>query len=169
MAKPLIKNALVCINGSKASIQAAKYSIILAKQNKMNIKFVFVVDTQTIKFLTSSRFLVTQESQDYELNLKRDGKNYLDYVLNLAKLKGIKAEAELLEGAVCPEILKAAKNFEADLIVMGGKQVIQNNYAENMHTRSCSKFYVKNEVSALADCPVLIVHKPEIDDIFKVV
>ena len=169
MVKPLIKNALVCINGSKASIQAAKYSIILAKQNKMNLKFVFVVDTQTIKFLTSSRFLVTQESQDYELNLNRDGKNYLDYVLNLAKLKGIKAESELLEGAVCSEILKAAKTFEADLIIMGGKQVIQNNYAENMQKRTSSKFSVKNEVASLADCPVLIVHKPEVDDIFKVI
>ena len=37
MIKPLIKSVLVCINGSKASIQAEKYSIILAKQKKMNI------------------------------------------------------------------------------------------------------------------------------------
>ena len=48
-------------------------------------------------------------------------------------------------------------------------KTLYHNYAENMQRRTSSKFSVKNEVSSLADCPVLIVHKPEVDDIFKVI
>lgn len=167
MSKPLIKNILVAVDGSKASIQAAKYGIILAKQYKFSLKAVFVVDTATLKFLTSSRFFVTEESQSYELNLREDGKKYLDYVSNLAKTKGLKIETELLEGTVWSEIVKSADAFHADLILLGGKQVKQNNYAEGLTKRISTKVTVRNEVSDLAHCPVVQVHKPEVEDLFK--
>ena len=76
MAKPLIKNILVAINGSQSSIQAAMYGIILAKQNDFNMKVVYVVDTATIKFLTASKLFINEEKESYEV----DGKVLLRFI-----------------------------------------------------------------------------------------
>lgn len=73
MIKPLVKNVLVAVNGSEASIHALMYGIILAKQQHINLKAVFVVDTATLKQLTLTKFFVADESENYEENLITDG------------------------------------------------------------------------------------------------
>lgn len=168
MGKILLKNILVCINGSKSSILAAKYAVILAKQNKLNLKFVFVVDTQTLSFLTNQKYLIIEESRDYEVNLERDGKNYLDYVANLSKSKGVNCETELLHGSVVLEILKSAESFNSDLIILGGKKNSRNNYSEVIQNRKKIAHSVKTELMEFANCPVMVVHNSEVDDLFKV-
>ena len=97
---PLLKKIIVAINGSESSVQAAMYAIMLSKQYSLALKAVYVVDTATIKFLTNSKFLVSEEKDSYESDLKRDGKTYLEYVKNLAKSKGMEIETELREGSV---------------------------------------------------------------------
>ena len=82
---PLLKKIIVAINGSESSVQAAMYAVMLAKQYSLALRAVYVVDTATIKFLTSSKFLVSEEKDSYETDLRRDGKTYLEYVKNLAK------------------------------------------------------------------------------------
>ncbi len=168
MVKNLIKNVLVAINGSKSSIEAAKYAIILAKQNKFNLKVIYVVDTQTLKFLTNSKYLISSESADYEQNLEQDGKNYLEYVSNLAKSKGLLIETELLKGSISSEILKTAQEIKADLILIGGKQSSQNNYSDSYRYKHKIELSVKTEILELAECPVMIVHKSDINDLFKI-
>ena len=49
MLKPLVHNVLVSINGSESSSRAAMYGILMAKQQHLNLKFVYVVDTATLK------------------------------------------------------------------------------------------------------------------------
>ena len=44
MSKSLLKNIVVAVNGSQSSIHAATYGIILAKPQKVNLKFVYVVE-----------------------------------------------------------------------------------------------------------------------------
>ena len=97
------------------------YAVMLAKQYSLVLRAVYVVDTATIKFLTSSKFLVSEEKDSYETDLRRDGKTYLEYVKNLAKSKGMEIETELREGSVWAEIIKAADDFSADMILLGGR------------------------------------------------
>ena len=123
MAKPLVKKIIACVNGTSESIQAVMYAIILAKQLSLQLKVVYVVDTATIKFLTNSKFFAPDEKLKYEESLSQDGKNILEYVSSLALTKGIKAETELLSGAVASEILASAEKFKADLIIVGGRRM----------------------------------------------
>ena len=92
MGKPFLKKILVAINGTHSSVLAAMYGIILAKQYQLKMKVVFVVDTATIKYLINFKFLVSDEKDAYKNDLKKDGQNYLDYVVNLARTKGVKIE-----------------------------------------------------------------------------
>ena len=118
MLKPLVHNVLVSINGSESSSRAAMYGILMAKQHHLNLKFVYVVDTATLKRLTISHFLLEEENVSFAQNLRADGQKYLDYVMMLAKKKGVKAQAELLEGSVWGEVISAADKFKAELILM---------------------------------------------------
>ena len=55
MIKPLFQNILVLITGSEASVNAAKYAVLMAKLYRCRVHAVYVVDTATIKTLTLNR------------------------------------------------------------------------------------------------------------------
>lgn len=167
MAKPLIKNILVAINGSQSSIQAAMYGIILAKQNDFNMKVVYVVDTATIKFLTASKLFINEEKESYEADLNSDGKKYLEYVTSLAKSKGVIIETELRTGSVYTEVVNATDAFEADMILIGGNNSL-NNYFKPESGRHSIQATARSEIVNFAHCPVLVIHKPEIEGLFKI-
>ena len=164
MSISLVKNIVVAVNGSQSSIHAAMYGIILAKQLKLNLKFVYVVDTATIKYLTMNRFLLSEERIDFEEKLKIDGTHYLDYVERLAVSKGLEVEKELRSGGVFTEIIKAAEEYDADLILLGGteKDAARTDYRKPVLSRD------QNEVLANSKCPVLIVQKEGIEAEFKI-
>lgn len=169
MNKGLLRNIVVAINGSQSSVQAAMYGIILSRQYSLNMKAVYVVDTATIKFLTSQNFLVSEEKDSYEVQLKADGKTYLDYVENLASSKGLKIEIELREGSVWTEIINAADECEADMILLGGHEP-SDKYANGKRTDPYRSVAVttRNSIVNYARCPVLVIHKPEIEALFKI-
>ena len=52
MIKPLFQRVLVAYNGSKSSLHAFMYGVMMAKSFKCKLKVVYVVDTDTIKKLT---------------------------------------------------------------------------------------------------------------------
>jgi len=159
MIKPLFSNIVVAISGSDASILAAKYAIVMAKIYRCRISAVYVVDTATIKQLTLHRIFIQEESQEYEKSLQDNGDRYLTFVEELASSKGIKIEREIRQGAIYTEILAAADEKKADLIVLGGwekdrnpRDIITHSYREIMVNAKCSVFLAK---------------EPEIDRIYK--
>lgn len=162
--KPFIKNIVVAINGRQSSIHAAMYAIMMAKAYNINIKFVYVVDTATIKYLTMNNLLISDEKNGFEQKLAIDGEHYLDYVEMLAGSKGVKCKKELREGGIFTEILQAAQDFNADLILLGGNE-------REVNKKGVKKFVMtsdENEVLANSLCPVMIVQEPEIEKKFKV-
>lgn len=167
MLKSFLKKILVAVNGTQNSLQAAMYGIILAKQYQLEIKVVFVVDTATIKFLTNSRFLVSDEKDAYKHDLEKDGKNYLDYVDKLAKTRGIKIQKELREGVVSSEVILAADEFEADLILIGGHDN-SDSYIRSESDKKSVFQSTRNEIVCFAHCSVLVIHKPNIEKLFKI-
>lgn len=166
MIKPLIKNILVAVNGSQSSIDAAMYGIILAKQNHYNIKFVYVVDTATLRRLTIGKFLVQDESDGFESALHADGEKYLKYVVELAKKKGVKAEAELREGSVWVEVVQAADSFGARLILLGGHP---SRYAVTGKATEESSVFSKTDKDIIlnANCSTLVVYEPKVGELYK--
>jgi nucleotide-binding universal stress UspA family protein len=159
MMNPLFSNIVVAITGSDASILAAKYAIVLAKTYRCRLSAVYVVDTATIRQLTLSKIFIQEESQDYERSLEANGERYLSFVEELARAKGIKIEREIRRGAVYTEILAAADERKADLIVLGGWE--KDRSARDIISHS------HREIMVNAKCSVLLVKEPKIDSIYK--
>ncbi|MDR1072472.1 MAG: universal stress protein [Treponema sp.] len=157
--KPLFSNILVAVSGSNASIMAAKYAIVMAKMYRCKLSAVYVVDTATIKQLTLSKIFVQQESLEYEQSLEANGMRYLGFVEELARSKGLKIERELRKGAVSTEILYAADEKKADLIILGGWE--KNRIARDIIG------HAHHQIMENAKCSVLLVKEPDIDVIFK--
>lgn len=160
MSKSFIKKSLVAINGRKSSVDAAMYSIMMARTYGIQLKFVYVVDTATLKYLMNNRFLIADEKSDFEEKLTADGKSYLSYVQNLAKSKGVNCETEIRFGGIFTEIIKTADEFEADMIILGS--------SDSSASRKSSLSRDENEILANAKCPVMVVHKENIEKLFKV-
>jgi len=159
MLKPLFSNILVAINGSDASILAAKYAIVMAKTYHCKLSAVYVVDEVTIKQLAMSKIFIQEESQEYEKGLEANGERYLSFVEELGRAKGVKIEKELRRGAVFTEILDVAEERKVDLIIFGG-------WEENRNPRDIfSNPY--REIMISAKCSILLVKEPGIDDIYK--
>lgn len=167
MLKPLVQNVVVAVNGSESSARAAMYGILMAKQQHLNLKFVYVVDTATLKRLTMSHFLLEEENVDFAQNLRADGKKYLDYAMMLAKKKGVKAQAELLEGSVWGEVISAADKFKAELILVGGSGMKVSGYAAA--SGSTGHFSLADkEIIMNAHCSVMVVRVPKIEQLFRI-
>jgi nucleotide-binding universal stress UspA family protein len=159
MTNPLFSNIVVAITGSDASILAAKYAIVLAKVYRCRLSAVYVVDTATIRQLTLSKIFIQEESQDYEKSLEANGERYLSFVEELARAKGIKIEREIRRGAIYTEILAAAGEKKADLIVLGGWE--KDRSARDIISHS------HREIMVNAKCSVLLAKEPGIDAVYK--
>ena len=159
MTTPLFTSIVVAINGSDASILAAKYAIVMAKTCRCKLTAVYVVDTATIRQLTLSKILIQEESQEYERSLEANGERYLSFVDELAVVKGVKIEKEIRQGAVFTEILAVASEKKADLIVLGAWEKDRNPRDIISHSY--------REVMVNANCTVLLAKEPLIDKIYK--
>ena len=164
MAKSFFKKMIVAVNGHRSSVHSSMYAIMMARTYNISIKFIYVVDTATVKYLSMNKFLVSDERYDFEERLREDGERYLAYAQMLASSKGVQCETELRSGGVFTEILRAADEYEADLIILGGTETD----AERHHVKRSVLSTDQNEVLAHSKCPVLIIQKPDIEKIFKI-
>ena len=159
MVKQLFSRIVVAISGSDASILAAKYAIVMAKLYHCKLSAVYVVDTATIRQLTLSKIFIPEESQEYERSLQANGERYLSFVEELATAKGIKIEKEIRHGAVYTEILMAADERKADLIILGG-------WEKDRSTRDIFS-HSHREIMINAKCSILLAKEQNIDQIYK--
>jgi len=159
MGKPLISNIIVAVNGSDASILAAEYAIVLAKENQCRLNAVYVVNEAAVRRLALNKLLAREESEEYENDLEATGKRYLHYVKELSDAKSVEVELEVRKGAVSTEILAAAEEKEADLIILGAWE--KNKNPRDIITASY------REIMTNAKCSVLLVKEPLIEQIYK--
>ena len=161
MAKEFFKKVLVAINGSESSIRAAMYGIMLARTYNLELKFVYVIDSATINYLGMNQMLAKDEQVDYKVDLCYEGQNHLEYAASLAGSKGVPAQTELKDGSVVTEILKVAKEFEADLILIGStsKKRGESLIKRNVHSSH------QNDIIENSKIPVLVVQSSESESI----
>jgi len=157
--KELLRTIVVAVSGSEASINAAKYAIALARSYRLRVFAVYVVDTATLRELLLSRIFIEEESADYEKSLEQNGHRYLNYVEELAAKKGVEVEKILRRGAVSTEIVEAAEDARADLILLGGLE--EKGVLRDALSRQ------QREIMRNARCSVLVVKEPEIDAIYR--
>jgi nucleotide-binding universal stress UspA family protein len=157
--KPLFQTVVVAVSGSEASVAAAKYAIVLARQERSRLVAVNVVDTATLKELLLSRIFVEDESSEYEASLEENGRRYLNYVEELAAKKGVAVEKVLRHGAVFSEVINAAEEVDADLILLGGAE-------EKAGTRDVLSRQHR-DILRSAKCSVLVVKEPDVDFLYR--
>ncbi|MBR1537803.1 MAG: universal stress protein [Treponema sp.] len=163
MIKPLFQKIIVAVNGSSQSLHAAMYGILLSKQYKCEMKAIYVVDTSTLKQLTISKIFYEEESRHYEQRLCDDGNRYLLYLKKLAEEKKVKIETELKKGAIWSELIKSAEDYEANLILVGGKEHPKSNSTIRYDKISATN----SEIIGSANCNVLVVREADIEKLFK--
>jgi nucleotide-binding universal stress UspA family protein len=157
--KPLFQTIVVAVSGSEASVNATKYAIVLAKQYRCRLVAVNVIDTATLKELLLSRIFVEEESFEYERSLEENGQRYLNYVEELAARKGVAVEKVMRRGAVFSEIINAADEHEADLILLGG-------FEEKAGTRDVLSRQHR-DILRHAKCSILVVKEPDVDFLYR--
>lgn len=160
MIQPLFRNLLVMVNGTDASINAAKYAIIMAKLYKCSVRAVYVVDVATIKMLSLNRIFIEEESRDYERSLEQNGKRHLSYVEKIGEEKGVRVVTELRRGAIWSEIVACAEENAIDAILVGssGSEIADGKESISLTFKS---------VLTHARCSILVVKEPEIEQLFK--
>jgi len=157
--KSLISHIVTAVTGTDASILAAKYAIVLAKQYHCKLTAVYVVDTATIRQLTLSKIFIQEEAAEYEKSLETNGNRYLAFVDELAHAKGVKIDKIIRKGAIFTEVLHVADEKKADLILLGG-------WEKDTKTRDIIG-HSHREIMANAKCSVVLVKEPNIDQIYK--
>ena len=157
--KPLFQNVVVAVSGSEASVGAAKYGIAMAKVYKCRLIAVYVIDTATLKELLISKIFVEDESFEYERSLEENGQRYLNYIEELAGRKGVAVEKILTKGSVFGEIVRVAKEQQADLILLGG-------YEEKEGSRDVLSRQHR-EILRNAACSILVVKEPDVEFLYK--
>jgi Universal stress protein UspA and related nucleotide-binding proteins len=101
---------LVCVDGSRASLEAARVGIDLAKRWNSQLRAVYVVETAEL-----------DGSPDVDLaaRLRESGRAILSRITDMGIEKGVKVVQALLEGIPFDVILDDARAWQADVIIMG--------------------------------------------------
>jgi nucleotide-binding universal stress UspA family protein len=155
----LIKNALLVISGTQASVNAARYAIMLCKEMGINLYVLYVIDTATIKELMMSNIFIEEESKEYEKSLEMDGEKYLSMIEEMAKSKKLKITRLLRKGMISTEIISASRENRIDVIILG-------EWQESKSRRDLISMESRY-VLANAEVSVLVVKEEDLERKFK--
>ncbi|MBQ2601214.1 MAG: universal stress protein [Treponema sp.] len=165
MLKTLFKKVVVAYNGSVSSLNAVMYGIMMAKIYRCQVRVVYVVDTDSIERLVLKKFLVNNEGRNFTSELESSADKDLDYVVKLAKSKGVKLETEVRHGAVWSEIIKVSGECNADLILLG-----DSSRSEGSSVLSRGRLGMQDsEIIGSSHCSVMVVRQPHIEQMFKLI
>jgi nucleotide-binding universal stress UspA family protein len=139
---PFFERILVPLDGSEQSIWALGKAVQIAKLAGGVITLIHVYSVSSFAITPNQVFEYVQSMRKYGESVLEDGKKK-------AKAEGVQVETLLVEGHVVEEILKAAKEGNYKLIVIGAKGM--SKLTELLMGS------VSSSVTRLAPCPVLIV------------
>ena len=131
---------LVPVDGSEHSLHALEKAVQIAKKFDSKIVLINVYSVSSFKVTPSQVF-------DYVMEIRKAGESILAEAK--MKLEGIQVETILKEGHIVEEIIKAAKENNFDLIVMGARGVSK--------IKEILLGSVSHGVTLHAPCPILII------------
>lgn len=143
-----IKRILYATDYSKASGRALDEAVKLAKQNNAELWVVHVIEP-LVTYVSGEDFGGAELYMRLEETTKRDAESSMKKLMQRLERLRVKAKSLLLKGSPHEQIVKAAKNKKADMIVVG------------THGRTgLSKLFmgsVAGRVVSTAHCPVVTV------------
>ncbi len=116
----MISKILVPTDGSKTAQKAAKYAVDLAKQLKVPLIVMSVIDTsslvgQTVPARENARH-IAESIEDY---LREAADVYAGEIKKLCDKQGVRAKIVIATGHPVEEIVKEAERAKTNLIIMG--------------------------------------------------
>lgn len=144
----MVTNILVGVDGSKPSLDAARYAMGLAEQTKAKLTFLFVIETpQVIPFGPMSGYVTTAPARSEE-----DVKRAEAIVEALAKERpGLNITTRVELGSPEELLVDLAGKLAVDLLVVGARG---HNAAQRFLLGS-----VSDRVMHHAPCPTLVVRQ----------
>jgi nucleotide-binding universal stress UspA family protein len=145
--EPLFREILVPIDGSEPSLEAVQMALrIVALCPACKMTVLYVIDKLVLNELV--RFSKRSE-KEVEAELEEQGRRYLDLASKDAQRQGVAAQCQTRKGDPFEEIVAAAHNMRADLIIMG--------HTGRRGTTRVLIGSVTQRVLDYAPCPVLVM------------
>ena len=145
--EPLFRHILVPIDGSEPSLEAMHMALrALALCPACKLTVLYVVDKLVLAELV--RFSKRGE-KEVEAELEEQGRRYLELARKRAEQQAVPAECQIRRGDPFEEIIAAANNLRADLIIMG--------HTGRRGTARVLIGSVTQRVLDYAPCPVLVM------------
>jgi len=154
---------LVPVDGSKASVNAAKCAVEFAKKDDYVIKLISIVKhDDSIAYRRNEKLwrqvdgsiitgrVLNMSNEEVLVKIKQGALEILETVMEKVDFTGITIETEILLGEPYEKILEVSKKDNVDMIIMG-----------NRGFSRIKRFFVGSvtqRVIAEALCPVLVVH-----------
>jgi nucleotide-binding universal stress UspA family protein len=104
------RRILVCTDGSRASLEAARAAIDLAAGWKSEVRAVYVIETADLDGKPDPEMIE---------GMRKGGRAILNRIAQMGEARSVKVAQGLLEGVPFEAILNDARGWKADLIVMG--------------------------------------------------
>jgi nucleotide-binding universal stress UspA family protein len=114
----MIKKVMIAIDGSDTSKKAAGIGIDIARRANGTVVAVYVMDISRLSHLPGYATLPGLKEKILAL-IQDEGKQATEFVLNCSQNMSVPCRAIIAQGNPADELLKAAKEEKADLIVMG--------------------------------------------------
>jgi len=146
----LFECILVPVNGSAASVCAAKLAIEIAKEHGSLLVFVHVVD---IVIRDQMARLSGTAPRALQREMEADAEDYLNYAAHLAEAEGLRAEKVRRVGFAHAEILDEVESRGVSLVVIG--MPIHHGPRGEFFTRRARR------VIETVPCPVLVAKTKE--------
>ena len=143
----MFSRILVGLDGSEYSLKALEFAVDLAKKYSSQLVLIHVVMRQIYAINPPEAGILAGTAIVREL--EAEGKAILAKGEETVKAQGLPVEARLRQGVPAEELLRAAADEKADLIVLGSRGLSQ--------VKAFLLGSVSDKVSHHAKCPTLIV------------
>ncbi|MGY4706624.1 universal stress protein [Candidatus Bipolaricaulota sp. J31] len=114
--KKPFRKALIPVDASRWSMQAAEYGIRLAEALGFAVIGLYVVDTDNAKLLAS---FLKKEAREVEESFRREGESALAHMEGLARKGGVEFRGVIAQGVPHRIIVDLARSEGVDLIIIG--------------------------------------------------
>jgi len=148
------ENILVAVACDEGSRTVARFAMYLAGKLGARLTAIAVLDEVSLRELVAYRVFVEKEAQEYAQDILEHGQRFLRWVADAAAVRGVRCQTRMLRGAVHEEVLRAASELPADLLVLGE--------VERLGTGREWQVSEGQRILSGARCPVVIVKNPRL-------